>query len=68
MKKPKLKDIWRERIIFRNGGEGAWADLMRLLTKKKIHHDGHLPIYIKFERWEGDAEDSIKVSNAPIIK
>ena len=62
------KEIWREKIIFKDGGESAWAELIELLVKRGIYHDGHLPIYMKINRWEGDKDDSIDVSNAPIIK
>lgn len=64
----KKANLWKERVTFDSGGEGAWAGLVELLEKKKIGLNGESPVYIHFPDWEGDIRDYIIVSNSPIEK
>jgi len=61
------KEIWRKEISFKESGNAAWGELVELMQKKGIDHDGHFPVYIRINRWEGDKDDSIEISNGPFL-
>lgn len=60
------KENWKERIYFKEGGEVVWGEIVGLLENRGIGTSGENPIYMKFSEWNGDVEDYVELSNAPI--
>jgi len=60
------KEIWKEKIVFSEGGEVAWGEIVGLLENRGTGTDGKNPIYIRFSDWNGDSQDYVEISNAPI--